>query len=368
MKLRVCFIIPTLDQGGAEKQLSLLVRGLDRATFEPVVIVLTRTGPREQELVDAGLTVHHINKRLKLDPFAWWRLRTLLNQLKPDIVHTWIFAANAYGRTAAMSAKIPVILGSERSVDPWKNGLQFWIDKYLAQRTQGLTANSQGTIDFYSQHGLSQSLFQLIPNAIETAKPCKLTREEAFASMGIPTKKKIIISIGRLWPQKGYKDLMWAADMLRVLREDLAYVIVGEGPERQRLEEYRDNIGGTGNVHLIGERKDVGDLLPHCDMLWNGSLYEGQSNVILEAMQAGVVVVASDIPGNRELIEHERTGILYPLGKVDQLCRMTQQILNDEDRRKLLASNAKLEVQQKHSVQSMVTRHAEFYLAKAARQ
>ncbi|MFY8200933.1 MAG: glycosyltransferase, partial [Pirellula staleyi] len=101
MKLRVCLVIPTLDQGGAEKQLTLLARGLKRHEIEPIVVVLTRTGPRERELVDNGIEVHHVNKRLKLDPFAWLRLRGLLKKLKPDVVHTWIFAANAYGRTAA---------------------------------------------------------------------------------------------------------------------------------------------------------------------------------------------------------------------------------------------------------------------------
>ena len=118
MKLRVCLIIPTLDQGGAEKQISLLARGLDRNDFEAIVIVLTRTGPRESELLESGIAVHHIHKRAKLDPFAWLRLRKLLKQLKPDIVHTWLFAANAYGRSAALSAKVQMILGSERSVDP----------------------------------------------------------------------------------------------------------------------------------------------------------------------------------------------------------------------------------------------------------
>ena len=155
MKLRVCLIIPTLDQGGAEKQISLLARGLDRTEFDVNVIVLTRTGPREAELIESGIAVHHIHKRAKLDPFAWLRLRKLLKQLKPDIVHTWIFAANAYGRTAALSVKVPVILGSERSIDLWKNSFQFWIDRIIAKRTQGITVNCKGTIDLYSQHGFA---------------------------------------------------------------------------------------------------------------------------------------------------------------------------------------------------------------------
>ena len=366
MKLRVCLIIPTLDQGGAEKQLCLLARGLNREEIEPIVIALTRGGPREQELIDNGIEVHHIQKRLKYDPLAWVRLRRLLKQLKPDLVHTWLFAANAYGRSAALSAKVPVILGSERSVDPWKNALQFWIDRYLAKRTQGLTANSQGTIDFYAEHGVSSANFHLIPNGIEPQKPSTVSREEAFERMGVPLDCQVILSVGRLWPQKGYKDLIWSAQLLHGASSNVRYVIIGDGPERQRLEQFRDNILAAGFVRFLGERSDVSDLLPHCTILWNGSHYEGQSNVILEAMQAGVAVVASDIPGNRELIEHEKTGMLFPVGGIDPLTRTTNHLLRDAQQRNMLAKNAQIVVQQKHSLQNLITLHADLYRAKVA--
>ena len=361
MKLRVCLIIPTLDQGGAEKQISLLARGLDRNEFDVNVIVLTRTGPREAELIESGIAVHHIHKRAKLDPFAWLRLRKLLKQLKPDIVHTWIFAANAYGRTAALSAKVPVILGSERSIDLWKNSFQFWIDRIIAKRTQGITVNCKGTIDLYSQHGFDPKSFYFIPNGIEPAEPSKLNRVQACERMGVQAEKKIIVSIGRLWPQKGYKDLLWAAELLRVMREDVCYIIIGEGPDRERLELYRDNIRGASQIFFLGHRSDARELLPHCDILWNGSLHEGQSNVILEAMQSGIAVVASDIPGNRELIQHDRTGLLYPVGNVDDLTRYTNQLLNDESRRKKMIADAQQHVKQEHSVEQMISRHAGYY-------
>jgi len=364
MKLRICLIIPTLDQGGAEKQISLIARGLDRTEFEAIVIVLTRTGPRETELLESGIAVHHIHKRSKLDPFAWLRLRKLLSQLKPDIVHTWLFAANAYGRTAALSVAVPLILGSERSVDPWKNAIQFWIDRFIAKRTHGLTANSQGTIDFYQKHGIDSKYFHLIPNGIEPIEPSTLTRAQACERMGVAVERRIIISIGRLWAQKGYKDLLWAAELLRVMREDICYVIVGDGPDRERLELFRDNIRGASQIFILGHRTDALELLPHCDILWNGSLYEGQSNVILEAMQSGVAVVASDIPGNRELIEHNRTGMLYPLGNVDDLTRFTDQLLNDDPGRRRMTTSAKHYVQQQHSVEQMIARHANLYRTK----
>ena len=150
------------------------------------------------------------------------------------------------------------------------------------------------------------------------------------------------------------------------MREDICYVIIGDGPDRERLELYRDNIRGASQIFFLGARTDVYELLPHCDILWNGSLYEGQSNVILEAMQSGVAVIATDIPGNRELIEHDRTGLLYSLGNVDELTRYSNQLVNDEPRRKRITTNALQHVQQEHSVAQMISRHEDLFRAKVA--
>jgi glycosyltransferase involved in cell wall biosynthesis len=362
MKTRLCLIIPTLDRGGAEKQLVMLASRLDPNEFETTVIVLTRSGPLESELHVAGVRCILIGKKHTFDPKAWRRLVRELQALQPDIVHTWLFAANAYGRSAARWAGIKCILASERSVDPWKGTWQLAIDRWMARSTSGITTNSQGVVDFYSQRGIDRKLFEVIPNGIAPRNTAKeISRSEAYSRLGIDPSRRLILSIGRLWPQKGYKDLIWSAEMLRVLRGDTSYAILGEGPERERLEAYRDNVRAASDVHLIGHRDDALQILPHADLLWNGSLYEGQSNVILEAMQARVPVIASDIPGNRELVRDGETGILFPIGDVDRLMRVSHQLLKDSDLRNRLADAAQRHVQVEHDVQRMVDRHAAYY-------
>lgn len=361
-KIKVCLIIPTLDQGGAEKQLAMLACGLDRDNFEPSVIVLTRSGPLESQLQAAGVPVHLIGKNKAADPWAWRKLLRTIRQIEPDIVHTWIFAANAYGRSAALWAKVPCIVGSERSVDPWKGTWQLSIDRFLAKRTHGLSTNSPGVVDFYHSCGVDRSNFTIIPNGImpRDAK-LEITRQEAFERLGIPLNQRLILSIGRLWHQKGYKDLIWSAEMLRILRNDVCYVVLGEGPERERLEAYRDNVRAAASVHFVGHRSDAMQILPHADLLWNGSLYEGQSNVILEAMQAGVLVMATDIPGNRDLIENEKTGILFRVGDIDRLMRISNQLLDDTQQRNCLIQAARELVAREHSAPMMIQRHEAWY-------
>ena len=177
MPIRLLLVIPTLVRGGAEKQLVLLAAGLPRDEFDVQVAVLTRTGPWEAALRQAGIPVHVIGKRWKLDPFAYWRLRRLMKQLRPDIVHTWLFAANAYGRQAAWAAGVKHIVAGERCVDPWKNGLQLSIDRVLARRTERIVTNSSGVRDFYAGHGLPADKFTIIPNGVPPAPPPIESRE-----------------------------------------------------------------------------------------------------------------------------------------------------------------------------------------------
>jgi glycosyltransferase involved in cell wall biosynthesis len=107
-------------------------------------------------------------------------------------------------------------------------------------------------------------------------------------------------------------------------------------------------------------------ILPHADLLWNGSLYEGQSNVILEAMQARVLVMASDIPGNRDMVQDNVTGILFPVGEVDRLMRVSHQMLDDPESRLRMIDAAEQRVRNENDLQVMIDRHAQYYRQKRA--
>ena len=166
MAARLTMIIPTLVQGGAEKQMSLLAAGLPRDQFDVSVCVLTHSGPWEAFLKEQGIAVEVIGKRFKADPIAFGKLVRYLRKTKPDLVHTWIFAANCYGRAAARLARIPHIVAGERCVDLWKSEGHFWLDRKLESSTDAIVTNSNGVVDFYVDHGLSREKFRVIPNGI----------------------------------------------------------------------------------------------------------------------------------------------------------------------------------------------------------
>lgn len=360
--IKVCQVIPTLVQGGAEKQMALLAEHLDRGRFECHVVVLTHSGPLESKLRESGIRVHVVGKRGKLDPTALFRLTAKLREIRPEIVHTWLFAANSYGRAAAHRARVPIIIAAERCVDPWKSWWHHWIDRRLLRITDTIATNSLGVCEFYERHGLKRKNFTVIPNAVSAEKTApKLSKAELFQRLKLEPRKMVVGAVGRLWPQKGYSDLMWSAELLRVALQDVWFVIVGDGPDRKKLLEYRDKIQAHRAVRFVGHREDAAELMSAFDLLWNGSRYEGQSNTIMEAMRHGVPVVASDIPGNRDLVLHDQTGCLLPLGDIDQWTRTTFALLNDEERRQSMGRQAKVRIENEFSLEKMILGYTDLY-------
>lgn len=358
---RILQIIPTLDRCGAEKQLTLLSLGLPKDEFEVHVAVLTRSGPLWADLEQGGIPLTLIGKRWRIDPGAYQRLRRLIEQLRPDLIHTWLFAANAYGRAAGLAAGVQNLVAGERCVDPWKSRLELTIDRYLARRTTRIATNSSGVRDFYVERGLPDWKFVVIPNGVLPPPPVTTTRAEILAELGLPEDARLIGLLARLWPQKRVKDAIWAADLLKVVRDDIHLLIFGDGPHRDRLLRYREQVEIRDRVHFLGHRDDVARFLPHFNVLWSTSAYEGQSNAVMEAMSYGVPVVASDIPGTRDLVVPEQTGYLFRLGDRAALARHTFQLLEQPELARRLGEAGRQRMQTEFSVPTMIDRYAQLY-------
>jgi glycosyltransferase involved in cell wall biosynthesis len=362
MSDRVVLIIPTMDRGGAEKQVCLLAAGLPKLDFDVHVVLLTRGGLRESQLRENGVAYTIVGKRGKLDPTAFFRLKRVLKDLRPDLVHTFLFAANSYGRAAAKMIGVPVVIASERCVDPWKTWRHAIIDRKLSNISAAITTNSVGVKDFYVQRGIAAEKFEIIPNGIDGRPTSHSTREEMAAKYQLDTNRRWIAAVGRLWPQKRYRDLIWAGEMINTLRgDDTCLVIIGDGPQRDELLRYRDSVSDDTKVRFIGQREDVHDLLPHLDAFWLASEYEGQSNALMEAMRDGVGCVVSDIPGNRDLIEHDVTGMLVKLADAADFVRQTQHLWEHPELASSIKTAASNRIATEFTVEKMITRHAELY-------
>ena len=359
--IKLVLLIPTLDHSGAEKQFSLLATRLPRNEFDVHAVTLTRGGPYESMIRSAGVRLTNLNKRMKFDPLALWRLRSLLEAERPDILHSWIFAANAYGRLIAGKRGRPRVVVSERCVDSWKSPWQLWLDRKQIGRTTRLVGNSQSVTAFYRSLGVPPEKLAVIPNAVEVPSGPRADRDQALAEFEIPPGSRVVGFAGRLARQKRVHDIVWAMQLLKQLTDRVYLMLIGDGPERSSLTDLARHMGCEHLVRFVGHRDDAARLIGLFNVFWLASDFEGMSNSIMEAMAAAVPVVASDIPPNRELVVDGQTGFLVKVGDSVGIAQFTDRILADPALAQRLGATGRERMQTNFSVERMVSLHAELY-------
>lgn len=351
-------VIPTLDQSGAEKQFTLVATGLPRDEFDVRVVALTRGGPLEAVLREQGISVEILNKRWKFDPGTLWQLRSLIGQQQPQVLNSWLFAANAYVRLVGrFGVEGPRIVISERCVDSWKAGWQHWLDRRLLGRTDRVIANSESVAAFYEQRGVPRERLTTIPNGVSVPAHPGITRGELLQQLRLPADARLIMTIGRLAPQKRLRDLIWAMQLLKQVDPRCHLLICGDGPERFSLPQYTREVDAADVVHFLGHREDAASLLHLADLFWLGSEFEGMSNSLMEALATGCPVVVSDIPANRELVAHGASGYLVNLGDSAGFMQFSLKLLAAGTLREQFATAGKLRMQQDYSVAAMLEQY-----------
>ena len=310
----------------------LLARGLPRDRFRVEVAALTRLGPLEADLRAAGVQVTTIGKRHKLDPLALARLIRLLRTRRFDVVQTWIFAANTYGRLAARGPgsrswsppRWPSTSGrgdrNWRSTAAWPAG------------PTGVVGNSDAVVDFYRKARRPRGSPGDDPLGDRRRGAARRSTRPRPRRVRLARYAPLVLFAGRLAEQKGVDDLLAALDLVRHVRPDVRTLIVGDGPLRGQLEETARAFELDGQVRFLGHRDDVPRLLAAADLLVLPSLYEGLPNVVLEAMRCAQA-------GRRHRRARARprssttaeTGLLVPVRNPPALAQAIRTVLQDPD-------------------------------------
>jgi glycosyltransferase involved in cell wall biosynthesis len=359
--LDVLQLIPTLDRSGAEKQMVLLSKMLPRDRFRVEAAVLTRLGPLADELRAAGVPVTLVGKPLKVDPFSLLRLTRFLRKKRFDVVQTWVFAANAYGRAAAHLARTPVVVTAEMAVDLWKSRGHLAIDRWLARWCDKVVGNSHAVVDFYREAGVPDEKLAMIYSGVADEEPPGVDRAEVRARFGWPADAPLVLFAGRLMAQKGLDTLIDALDLLQHVRPDVRTLIAGSGPLKGTLEETAHAYTLDGKVRFLGHRDDVPGLLAAADLLVLPSRYEGLPNVVLEAMRFRKPVVATAAPGTTELVVDGVTGRLVPVGKATALAQAIREVLGDPALARRMGEAGRARVEAEFTASAMVDRFAALY-------
>ena len=359
--LKVLQLIPTLDRSGAEKQMVLLAKRLPRDRFEVEVAALTRLGPLEVELRNAGIPVTAIGKRFKVDPMALLSLNRFLRAKSFDIVQTWIFAANTYGRVACWITHVPIVIVTEMAVDIWKGRANRFIDWYLSRWCDRLVGNSRAVVKFYEQLGVPKEKLGLIYSGAEDEVPARTDSVAIRIALGFEANAPLILFAGRLAEQKRIGDLLKALDLLQYVEPAARTIIVGDGPLRDRLEKASQTYHLDGRVRFLGHREDVPNLMAASDLVVLPSAFEGLPNVLLEAMRLRKPVIGTAATGTTEAIIDGQTGLLVPIGNPPLLARAIRDIIRDPIRASHFAEAGRARVETLFRVDTMVTQFADLY-------
>ena len=359
---RILHVVPSLVASGTTRQLALLADGLPRNEFEIHVAAIDDAATHANgDFQKLGIETFIAGRRWAIDPIALARLRRYVKRLRPALVHTWLFPANTYGRLAALAAGVLRMVATEQHIDSWKLPHELAIDQWLANRSAKIVANATSVRDFYVKRGLPPKRITVISGGVEEATSAPISRAELLARLRLPGDSKLIAYLGPLAGRKRIKELIWATDQLKAVGTTAHLLVIGEGPLRRRLERYTRQNRMEDRVHFLGWRDDARAWLSLIDILWQASTTDGQSSAILEAMVAGIPVVAADAPGNREMVVPGETGYLVPCDQRAGFARHTLPLLEDRELARRLGSAGQRLVLERHRAEDYVERHARLY-------
>jgi glycosyltransferase involved in cell wall biosynthesis len=307
----IAFCIEELSVGGAENMLVVMANEFARRNWRVHMVCLSKAGEFASRL-DESVELHVLNKKRGIDPALPIRMIRCIGTIKPDVINSHLWVANAWTRISLFAHSIPIV-ATEHSRDDWKPDFYRWVDRRLSRRTYKLVTVSEDTADFYRKKiRIKDHLITIIPNGVDTQSFAEGQGEilkQAWLGKSVekPLDSAILIgTVGRLVPAKNHRRLVDAIAILRqeeaVKTIDIRVVIVGDGPERSNIQNYIDQNNLSDQIALVGPRHDIPDVLEALDIFVLSSDREGHPLTSLEAQAAGTPVVLTDAGGSGETI------------------------------------------------------------------
>jgi len=328
---RAMFFLADLGGGGAQRTLLNVASSIDRDVFAVDLVLGQSNGPARAWL-DPRLQVHELRKnRLVATVHA---LTSQIRASAPDVVLSTMIDANVISFFAAKCAMTGAAVVLRETNSHRARGDVTALRRRLAglayRRADLVVALSEGVRrELIADMGLDAGRVVTIPNPVAVSDFADRAGRARLASppWTVPQGSPCIVSVGRLHRQKGFDVLI---DALAGHAPRAHLFLLGEGPERHVLAAHADRLGWSDHLHMPGFVEDVVPYLAHADMFVLPSRWEGFGHVIVEAMAAGVPVVAADCPyGPGEILEHESTGLLVPVENAPALGAAVTRLLDD---------------------------------------
>lgn len=326
---RIIFLISVLNRGGAEHQLTLLIRTIDQRKFDVTVVTMYDGGPLWAEMESIpGIKLISLGKKGRGDYLRpMWKLFRTTGRIRPQIVHGYMGVSNILSLLAGKPFGAKVVWGLRASNVNFTlyDRLSSWYFRLAAELSRFpdlIIANSYAGKSYHVAEGYSGQRMVVIPNGFDTEKflPNRALGSHLRAEWGIPPDALLIGLVARLDPMKDHATFLKAAAVLAAEFDHVHFVCVGNGPPafRQQLEELGKSLGLQDRLIWAGERGDMPAVQNALDIATSATSFgEGFSNTIGEAMACGVPCVVTDVGDSARLID--ATGLAIPFGDPSSL-------------------------------------------------
>jgi len=366
MTLNVLHILPSLNCSGACSRVAQLASELPKHGFGSRVLSVGGSGPMHDFFRDINVQNEVIESRLQNLSQSYRRLQSCTKRWRPDIVHVWSERHRELAPIAATLCHIrPSKLVVSYSSVPKRRSLRKRLfEAWLNHRATHCVVDSRESASYFRRTNSDVAAKTIhIPLAVVRPESSlsEHERDQLKDSWQIPHSARIIGTVGPLVSSKRIKDLIWACDLLKVIRDDVYLVIMGAGPYRRQLERYCRQVHITDRVRLVGEYSDAARLMGMFDCYWQASDENGSDQAVLEAMISQVPVVVTNTAAHRELVVPDQTGLMVTVGRRAEFARQTKRLLESPTLASALVTRAFEEVTSQHSVATMTEQFAALY-------
>jgi len=345
VRRRVVHLVESLGRGGLERVVELLATGFEPERWDVRVLTLCGDGAVAERLRDRGVEVGRAHCRPALRPGAVRRLARQLAALEADVVHGHGYLAGALARLAGWRAGAACRVSHRHTTDEGERLRHRFVERALSRLGRTVCCSeavrSRMVLEVGSDPLRTEVVYNGVPLAVPVPRP--------------PGQPPTLLTVASLRGLKGHRVLLEACARLAAREVRFRVQLAGDGPEREYLERITAALGLSGTVRFLGERDDVPALMARADVFVLPTTgREGLGISALEAMAAGLPVVASRVGGLPEIVSNGRTGCLVPPGDAAALEGAIHDLLSNPDRARSLGQEGRRRVERDFSARAMV--------------
>ena len=349
MRRHLCFVLPSLNGGGAERAAVQLLNGLDAVTWERSMFLFERTGPYLND-VDSGIRLESSPRPSRA---ARWRsFRSFVRQARPDVVMAFLSFGSVLTAARAAGTGARVVFNQQTPVSAfltdadyqwrrgWRRAAFTTGSRFVYGAADLIVATSRGVADDLTRNfGVSPDAMRVLPNPVDLGVVRARAAEPIAPGEQLRTGDPVVVAAGRLADAKNYPLLIDAIAKLRA-RVPARLFILGQGELESSLRRRAIDRGVADAVTFLGFQPNPWKFIAQADVFALSSHYEGFGNVMIEAMALGIPVVATASAGTRDIVESESTGLLVHSHTVEGFATALGRVLEHRDLRDAMSRAA----------------------------